>query len=195
MDYLKLTLKTRLARWRKNAPPQSCYYPRPDGTPYRIPELRPEADRNGQRWGLHGAKTGTLLFWENSEQLARSIKFADEVCPHTRHRGWYVDQFQDETCRGLVLALSHGRFLAAVSDPWNFDEKARSGPCILETGEVFDSEREAALAADDLAEGYAEDCREDAEKQEAERVAEELAQAEKDAAELELSTEQAACWP
>ncbi len=198
MDYLKLPLKTRLARFQKQKDESTrrTGWPRPEGGYYLIPELRPDADKLNGKWAMgQPSHPGTLLWLEDSESLARSIKYADEVLSYLHHTGYFVDQWQDETARGLVLTLPHGRFLAACSDPCNFDYKARSGPCILETGEVFTEERDAAKAADSLAESYAEQAREDDEKQQAEHDAEELAQAERDAAELELATEQAACWP
>lgn len=66
---------------------------------------------------------------------------------------------------GVVYMLPHGRYIAAMVDPWNWCKEG-SGPCIVEckpNGEPFTykDKDEAARAADDLAEHYAESAREE----------------------------------
>lgn len=114
---------------------------------------------------------------ENPAQFARSIKFCDHIATRAiRHKGWFVsDIFQDETARGVVFAISHGRFMAGIADPYNFDDKAMAGPCVVCVDEVFDDETDAALRADSLAERFAEDAREYDAKQRAEMDAEDAA--------------------
>lgn len=123
---------------------------------------------------------------ENPEQFARSVKFCDHIATRTiRHKGWFLsDVFQDETARGVVFAISHGRFMAGIADPYQFDDKAMAGPCVVCVDEVFDTELDAALRADSLAERYAEDAREDDAKQ----------RAEDDAAEAEREATERAFW-
>lgn len=41
---------------------------------------------------------------------------ADEISgAGIRHNGWYSDQYQDQTIRGIVAMLPHGRFLAGYA--------------------------------------------------------------------------------
>lgn len=109
---------------------------------------------------------------ENPSSFARSIRFCDAIACSIRHKGWFLsDVFQDETARGVVFAISHGRFMAGIANPYEFDDKAMDGPCVVCVDEVFDSETDAALRADWLAERYAEDAREDDAKQRAEDAA------------------------
>lgn len=126
---------------------------------------------------------GTLLWIEDAEDIARSIRYAWKINSHLA-RGYYVDGVaQDETASGVVLRLSHGRFLAGVADPYNFNGETMAGPCVIETGEVFTDENDAARAADHLAERYAENerdfQREEREKFEKEEAERERAEADK----------------
>jgi len=130
----------------------------------------------------------TVCVWhEKPEQFARSFKFCDHIATRTIcHKGWFLsDLFQDETARGVVFAISHGRFMAGIADPYQFDGKAMSGPCVVCVDEVFDSELDAALRADSLAECYAEDAREDDAKFRAEQDAEDAAREAAERAEWE----------
>ncbi len=167
-------------------------------------ELFPSAYRFGVPAGVlesAGVKlfspppAATLLWIEEAHCLARSIRFCDDVAKSIRHTGWFLDNFQDDKARGVVLALSHGRFLAGIADPYNFDTQAKQGPCIIETGRIFDDETKAAHVADDLAEECAENAREEFEAdQQAQR--EEKAREDAEAARvLELQTLAAVCWP
>lgn len=84
-------------------------------------------------------------------------KFADE-CESVRidHTGWYADDIQYATIRGIVVALPHGRFLAGyyMSD---------NGERVYYT-DIYDDERDAAYTANSIAERIAEIEREHAEK-------------------------------
>lgn len=70
--------------------------------------------------------------------------WADE-CEGARieHRGWFCDDSQDVTIRGLVLRLPHGRFLAG----WTMGEGMASA-C---EERLYHDIAEAAQAADELA--------------------------------------------
>jgi hypothetical protein len=77
--------------------------------------------------------------------------WADEVAPRSvKHQGWYIDASQpDETLRGLVMRLPHGRgFLAG----WSFGEGMASD---IST-DIYSDIKEAAIAADDAARDAAE---------------------------------------
>src|SRR5690606_19227724 len=76
-------------------------------------------------------------------------QWCDEVDTSIRHNGWFTDDQQDETIRGLVVRLPHGRMLAG----WSMGEHMASE---IDSTRVYDDEREAARAADALAERVAE---------------------------------------
>lgn len=110
--------------------------------------------------------------WIESDSIdAFRPRLASDIV-HLKHCGWYVDEDCGETTVGIVLRLSHKRgFLAGCSDSWNGDAPECS--CMVEDY-VYDSEDIAARAADQIAERYAEQCREDDEKfREEQRIAEE----------------------
>ena len=96
----------------------------------------------------------------------RLVGFADEIakrdyahCGGIGHNGWYIDDFQDVVYRGVVYQLpgKHGkaRYLAGYADPYN-------DAAFLGLGRVFeglpdpDTARDAAYAADAIAERAAE---------------------------------------
>ena len=79
------------------------------------------------------------LRWEWCDVVIRSI----------RHTGWFTDEYQSETIRGVVFRLPHGRgFLAG----WSMGE----GMASAVDRYVWDDEKDAARAADDMAERAAE---------------------------------------
>lgn len=71
--------------------------------------------------------------------------WADEVLPHAiKHTGWYMDSEGYESIRGMILRLPRGRgWLAGASM-----DVGMMAEC---DGHIYDDERDAALAADDLA--------------------------------------------
>ncbi len=78
-------------------------------------------------------------------------KYADEVI-RLYHRGWFCDDYQDETIRGLVFRLPHGRgFLPA----WTMGAKMASS-IDYDRGSVCDTEEDGARMADGMAERAAE---------------------------------------
>lgn len=119
----------------------------------------PQSKDNGYRWiehasrGLRVVGTAHDIFRDTGRRM--------------NHDGWYLDPLGGgETVHGAVLQLParHGRaqYVPAVSDPWN-------GDCYLaDFRNVFDApgddteqaRRDAARAADGMAESYAETERE-----------------------------------
>lgn len=95
--------------------------------------------------GFYLGDTGSFNRWIWCDQ-------ADGVSRSIQHKGWYCDNFQYQTIRGIVVRLPHNRFLAG----WSMGEGMAS--CV--DGDIYDDERSAALAADSLAERAAEDERE-----------------------------------
>jgi len=74
------------------------------------------------------------------------------------HSGWYVDTIYEDTCEGRVYRLPHGRYLAGYTDGFNPDAVC------LDVRTVYDCERDAAHAAEEMARIYAEDARESFER-------------------------------
>lgn len=165
MDYLAIPLRTRAAKRAKD-PVNFAQYPAAVGgidTREGNPRFRPLD--SSRPHGLH------VAWIESGDEIgARWLGPADKSA-RMDHQGWYANSFQDETTRGVVYRLPHGRFVAGASDPWNCD-KDGFGPFLMGR-EVFTDEREAALAADRLAEIYEEFLREDDAKQQAEAQIEE----------------------
>lgn len=109
------------------------------------------------------------IYLDNPDQIgARWMKQAHEIV-RLNHTGWYCDDFYDNLCRGLVIDLSrHNKplFLAGYeftqADGLTFDTY------------VYDDEKEAARAADGMAEYAAELEREFQEKERQEQKVEDL---------------------
>jgi hypothetical protein len=147
MDYLKRSLRSRLALRQKDTAGNFKNYPQAVGGIWTR-EGKPDA-----RW-----KDGTIFSDNLGGHSLRLVGRADKIV-RLNHTGWYTDSFQDSSTFGLVFRLPNGRgFLAAYSDPWNCD-KDGEGPHSLEP-ESYPTEEEAARRADRLAERYAEFCRE-----------------------------------
>lgn len=119
---------------------------------------------------------GSEFRWhESPRDHFRTVGFADEIARRTvQHTGWYVDEGFNDTTRGIVFRLPNNRgFIAGCTDPHN------DGPCILEIETIAD-EIGAALRADKIAQLYAEMCKEDQAKFEAELKREEEARETKE---------------
>ena len=111
---------------------------------------------------------------DRSAPFALRWQYCDEVAgTHIRHTGWYADNNQDSKIRGLVFRLPRNRgFLAG----WTMGE----GMASTVEGDIYETEIEAARAADDLAESIAEKEREHQEAEEQAREAEEQAREAED---------------
>lgn len=99
-------------------------------------------------------KTATRWIESLNEAGLRLTGFSDEIVPHLRHKGWFTDDDGfTGALRGAVLQLpSRGgqtRYLAAYADPEN------EGAFCVDLS-VIDEKRDAALAADSMAERAAE---------------------------------------
>jgi len=116
----------------------------------------------GKPWKIPGSST-EYRFCDDLDGYFRNVTPAHDVV-ELRHKGWYIDHHQDETCHGLVMQLP-GRniWLYGVNDPWNNN----AGVVAWRKYEWADNKEDAARWADDAARHYAEYLREDAIKQEA----------------------------
>lgn len=79
-------------------------------------------------------------------------KFADEIV-NLRHNGWYCDIYGNQTIRGIVFTLPNRRGFVAG---WTMGE----GMCASLDFDIYQTEEEAAYAADSIAERAAESERE-----------------------------------
>lgn len=104
-------------------------------------------------------KVGAFLCAWHENPPFRRVGYADQIARSIRHNGWYCseDDVTGERARGVVYRLNHARgFVAGMEDPCN------GGPAaVLEMNCIYDDETDAALAADRLAERYAEDQRDE----------------------------------
>lgn len=131
----------------------------PDGVKLR--ELR-DASRaaNNRRFELHwslinrkdGANNPDFDLWHNRVRWIESLsdKFRNMSATD---EGYYVDEYQGDVTRGLVIRLNHGRFLAGITDPHNKDA------ALVITGDIWEDEQSAENAAARFAEHYADDQR------------------------------------
>lgn len=123
-----------------------------------------------------------LRFVENPSQGLRFVGFADQISKahgsrRVDHTGWFCDEFQDRTLRGVVYRLPHGRFVPGYvsSDDCLLTHNRRgdwsepSGVCLAfddictaddSRDTHSEAELDAAVLADNLAESVAEDERE-----------------------------------
>lgn len=118
---------------------------------------RPKRDDNDGRGAYFKAYGCRRAAWlERPESCFRFAGYADELSRMVEYRGWYVDNDGlGETARGCVYRLTHGRFIAAVADPYN------DGPAVVDFDRVYDDETEAAYAADETARLMAEEYRDE----------------------------------
>lgn len=89
------------------------------------------------------------MYWVSAGNL-RCAGHADELTS-LQHTGWYLDEFQEETARGVVYRLPHGRFVAGYDFSYDGDPGAT-----LDFSATYDDAGEAARVADSLAENAAE---------------------------------------
>ncbi len=97
---------------------------------------------------------GMFFYLDSDFMPGLRWEWCDEVSgSHIRHTGWFSDDFQDQTIRGIVMRLPHGRgFLAG----WSMGKGMASN---LEYY-VWDDAVDCARAADQMADRAAEDQRE-----------------------------------
>jgi len=113
--------------------------------------------------------SGTTFYLEADFMPDLRWKWCDEIVSRINHKGWYSDEWQQDTIRGLVMRLPNNRgFLAG----WSMGE----GMSSFVGYDVFLDEVDAAQCADSMAENAAEREREYQAEQEALREAEEAEQ-------------------
>lgn len=88
----------------------------------------------------------------------RHVGYADEVCRHIKHTGWFTDNFQGERMRGIVAQIpakdGTPRYVAGCEhSDWDCHT--------IDLDTFYDDKEDAAKAADSMAESMAEQCRED----------------------------------
>jgi hypothetical protein len=113
------------------------------------------------------ASRGKGFYLNDAGQPGSRWKWADDVAPcNIRHKGWYCDEYQDQTIRGIVILLPHGRYLAG----WSMGE----GMASAVDSTLYTDAVEAAHAADEEARIAAEREREYQAEQAEELEGEEL---------------------
>ena len=136
----------RLAHAQKTVCGPCCHAPKPGS--------------KGQGFYLGSCKWGVTV---GDGGFSLRARWADEVEDSTiDHKGWYCDDFQSDTIRGLVFRLPRGRgFLAGWSMGANM--------CGSVGCDTYETEIEAARAANAEADAEAENEREANEKFQAEQ--------------------------
>ena len=118
--------------------------------------------RRGLTYGAPWSCGAYTLQWADNDPLGgpkplfERVGYADKILG-LRHKGWFTNEFQDETVRGAVykLPLRQPSYLAGFGDPTNGED---FGVCYERC--VYDDPEEAARYADNIAEAYAEKERE-----------------------------------
>ena len=109
--------------------------------------------------------SGTTFYLESDFMPDLRWKWCDEIVSRINHKGWYSDEWQEYTIRGLVMRLPNNRgFLAG----WSMGK----GMISFVDYDVFLDEVDAAQCADSMAENAAEREREYQAKWEAEQALE-----------------------
>jgi hypothetical protein len=92
---------------------------------------------------------GAWFYLDSDFMLGLRWRWCDDVVSSIGHTGWFCDEYGDNTIRGLVMTLPHGRgFLAG----WSMGASMAS----FVQSRVYDDEDSAAFAADSLAEHVAQ---------------------------------------
>lgn len=98
-------------------------------------------------------KQGGLGFYLNDAGMpCQRFDYADDIVSSIRHKGWYCDSFGDQTIRGIVLRLPHGRYLAG----WTMGEGMASECDRV----IYTDAEECARMADEFARITADNQRE-----------------------------------
>lgn len=128
----------------------------------------------------HGKIAWVSGSWKNCLRNAQAADYVNSRLP----RGYYVDQYQDETVSGFVVQLpghkQTERWLAGTT--WSDSDMSK-----IHLDEILDSAEDAARRADQLAEKLAEDEREYRENEEERAKEAAKADAAKKLAEIEFA--------
>ena len=101
-------------------------------------ELSPTEGKGTPRWYCHaGPAFEREIFVDESEEA------------RIGHSGWYTDSWRENTVRGLIVRLPHGRFLVGHYEKDNGER--------VYYPELLDDERTAVYRADQVAEREAEE--------------------------------------
>lgn len=126
------------------------------------------------------------IYTDNREQYGQDLGFSDVLAPRcVEHRGWFSDQWQDDVIRGSVTRIRGARCTLYVPvtgcTGWDgtahYIADAESVPRGSDEAAHDRAIRDAAARADRLAEIEAEEAREYAAKDQAERDIEEAREA------------------
>lgn len=113
---------------------------------------RRESRKRCGPYTIHSApSSSTTAFFYHDSDFAPGLRWdwCDDVAP-IKHTGWFCDEYQSETIRGLVFRLPKGRgYLAG----WSMGEGMASE---VNTSYVYAEARDAGFAADSMAESAAE---------------------------------------
>lgn len=119
----------------------------------------------GGVWKLNGTSWHVRVA-DKPEDHLRSIEAAHKIL-NLDHTGWWTTfDGSGDTTQGLALYAGHGKWFAACSDPWNFNDKTLTGQVIIECCKdgqpvIYDNKEDAASTGDTLARIYGEICQED----------------------------------
>lgn len=169
-EYFNLAIRApaRLAMMRADYTAHSTKYP-------HCPQsAKPANWRAVRSWGFHnwegafgtldaGMQGKTPIWYTHAGPEFRDERRADEII-RSLPRGWYTDCEGSATAIGIVARLSHGRFIAGYL--WTSNDERVYYP------DVFIDEKDAAHAADSHAEVFADNARDDSERFNAMRDAE-----------------------
>lgn len=123
----------------------------------RVVTWRNQTPGLSQGFNTCGCSVGpkTPVWYSHGGAQFRNERYAHNIA-RLSHRGWYSDADCDETMRGIVGALSHGRFIAGY-------ESSENGERVYFDA-VYTDETEAAHAADEHARVQAEQDKEYSER-------------------------------
>lgn len=144
-------------------------------------EVRPQALKPANKTCY--SEDRTKLYIDNFEDMPGYINDTDaDKMARLDHTGWFADNFQDDTIRGVVIEFRNPQKFNtehAEHDKTHIfytigtKHSTWDGVTVYPT-EVFECAREAARRADSYAESEAEQCREDDAQFQAEKQIEEL---------------------
>lgn len=168
--YLSIPLHTRLAAWKRGDKTKlgGHWYDTPPTAENKfkgvgwhcVPEhvVNPDPLWGGQPWTIKGSST-ELRFVEDLSGYFRNVQKAHDIIK-LDHTGWFTDNFNEQTCHGIVVQLParNGEpvYLYGVNDPNN----KNTGMIAWQKCEWTNDKETAARWADDMAKYYAEANRE-----------------------------------
>lgn len=114
----------------------------------------------------HGRAWHGLRFVENVHDGLRFVNYADVIAREAghwqsiNHRGWYTDETQDTTLRGVVFRMARGMFVPGYVSSDEGTKHGRFAACVLAFNDTTTDALRAAKQADQLAESVAKSERE-----------------------------------